>query len=89
MIRNSDPSDPEQSFDIELTAPQYQLVTTKKRFPAFVAGFGSGKTAALIERCIYYKFRYPTLNVGYYLPHSAWCERSHSRALPSALWQWA
>lgn len=67
-IRNSDPNDPEQSFDIELTKPQYRLVTTNKRFPAFVAGFGSGKTAALIERAILLKFKYPTLNVGYYLP---------------------
>jgi phage terminase large subunit len=33
-----------------------------------VAGFGAGKTNALIHRALYLKFKYPTCNVAYYLP---------------------
>lgn len=51
-----------------LTKPQHRLVTTPSQFPAFVGGFGSGKTGALIQRCIAYKLKYPTCNVAYYLP---------------------
>jgi hypothetical protein len=54
--------------EIVLTPPQLALVTTKAKFPAFIAGFGSGKTQALIARALVYKFRYPTLNIAYYLP---------------------
>jgi hypothetical protein len=53
---------------IELTKPQYQLVTTDSQFPAMVAGFGAGKTAALSHRCLARKFAYPTCDVAYYLP---------------------
>ncbi len=66
-IRNSDPNDPEQSF-IELTDPQYRLVTTDKQFPAMVAGFGAGKTNALMKRALKLKFQYPQQNIAYYLP---------------------
>jgi hypothetical protein len=66
-IRNSDPNDPEQSF-IELTDPQYRLVTTDKQFPAMVAGFGAGKTNALMKRALRLKFQYPQQNIAYYLP---------------------
>lgn len=59
---------PEQRVLLELTDPQFQLVTTTKQFPAMVAGFGSGKTGALIKRMLAKKFEYPSLNVGYYLP---------------------
>jgi Terminase large subunit, T4likevirus-type, N-terminal/Terminase RNaseH-like domain len=50
------------------TAPQLELITTTKQFPAMVAGFGAGKTNALIHRCIQYKLKYPMCNVAYYLP---------------------
>lgn len=53
---------------IELTDPQFELVTTEAQFPAMVAGFGAGKTGALIKRLLTLKFAYPDLNVGYYLP---------------------
>jgi hypothetical protein len=53
---------------IELTKPQFRLVTTDKKFPAMVAGFGAGKTNALMKRCLLYKLRYPGQNVAYYLP---------------------
>jgi hypothetical protein len=67
-MRNSDPLDPEQSFDLELTEPQYELVTTDAQYPAFVGGFGSGKTDALLWRAIRLKSAYPTCNIAYYLP---------------------
>lgn len=53
---------------IRLTKPQFELVTTDKQFPAFVGGFGSGKTGALIKRAIRLKFVYPGQNIAYYLP---------------------
>jgi hypothetical protein len=68
MLRNSDPNDPEQCLEIGLTKPQFRLVTTTSQFPAMVAGFGAGKTNALMKRCLMLKFKYPTCNVAYYLP---------------------
>lgn len=53
---------------VQLTDPQFDLVTTEKQFPAMVAGFGAGKTGALIKRILAKKFQYPDLNVAYYLP---------------------
>lgn len=53
---------------IKLPGPQFELVTTERQFPAMVAGFGSGKTNALIVRAMMLKFAYPLLNVAYYLP---------------------
>jgi hypothetical protein len=51
-----------------LTAPQYALVTSRKRYPAMVAGFGAGKTEGLITRCLTLKFAYPENDIAYYLP---------------------
>jgi len=68
MIRNSDPNNPEECLDIELTKPQFRLVTTNSQFPAMVAGFGAGKTNALMKRALYLKFKYETCNIAYYLP---------------------
>lgn len=51
-----------------LTWPQYQFVTTIARFPAMVAGFGSGKTEAGIVRAAVKKIQYPKNDIGYYLP---------------------
>jgi hypothetical protein len=53
---------------IRLTKPQHRLVTTKSQFPAFVGGFGSGKTQALISRSVAKKLEYPRCNIAYYLP---------------------
>ena len=55
-------------MQIELTEPQFELVTTLHQFPAMVAGFGAGKTKALITRCLHRKSNYPLQNVAYYLP---------------------
>lgn len=51
-----------------LTAPQYQLVWSRRSFPAMVAGFGAGKTEGLIKRSLRLKFEYYDLNQAYYLP---------------------
>jgi hypothetical protein len=66
-IRNSDPANPEQCL-IELTDPQYRLVMSERQFPAMVAGFGAGKTNALMKRALRLKLGYPENNIAYYLP---------------------
>jgi hypothetical protein len=53
---------------IMLSRPQFELVTTDKKYPAFVGGFGSGKTAALLDRCITRKIKYPKNDFAYYFP---------------------
>ena len=54
--------------NIELTGPQYDLVTSTKRYPAMVAGFGAGKTEGLVNRGLAIKFQYPENDIAYYLP---------------------
>jgi hypothetical protein len=53
---------------IELTGPQFDFVEATDQFPAFVGGFGSGKTHAGIWRALRFKLAYPAQNVAYYLP---------------------
>lgn len=55
-------------MDVSLTAPQFDFVTAEEQFPAFVAGFGSGKSHAGIWRTLTRKLSYPKQNVAYYLP---------------------
>lgn len=55
-------------IQIPLTDPQFEFVTCEDQFPAFVAGFGSGKTHAGIARTMAKKLQYPRQDVGYYLP---------------------
>lgn len=50
------------------SAPQAAFVNTKAQFPAFVGGFGSGKTNAGIMRAMKLKFANPFQDVAYYLP---------------------
>lgn len=56
------------TLQIPLTDLQYDFVTATDQFPAFVAGFASGKTHAAISRAIALKLQYPGQNVAYYLP---------------------
>lgn len=35
------------------TVPQFEYIMAQERFPAFVAGFGAGKTEAAVLRCIF------------------------------------
>lgn len=55
-------------IQLSLTGPQYDFVTAEDQFPAFVAGFGSGKTHAAIARTLAKKLTYPRQDVAYYLP---------------------
>lgn len=55
-------------IQLSLTGPQYDFVTAPDQFPAFVAGFGSGKTHAAIARTLALKLQYPRQDVAYYLP---------------------
>lgn len=50
------------------TAAQAAFVYCKAPFPAFVGGFGSGKTAAAIARIMTLKRLCPKQDVAYYLP---------------------
>jgi hypothetical protein len=52
----------------KFSRPQLELITTTKRYPAMVAGFGAGKTEALIKRALALKFKNPECNIAYYLP---------------------
>ena len=50
------------------SVPQAAFVNSAENFPAFVGGFGSGKTEAAIKRALRLKFQYPRQNIAYYLP---------------------
>lgn len=62
------PLDSAPEYRIKPTVPQDRLIRTKSRYPAMVAGFGAGKTEALILRALRIKFEYPETNIAYYLP---------------------
>lgn len=53
---------------IKLTKPQMQFVRTDSKFPAFVAGYRSGKSFAGACRMIRLKIENPHGDVAYYLP---------------------
>lgn len=53
---------------ISLSRPQHEFLTTDAIYPAFVGGFGSGKTEANISRLVAKKLDDVTCNVAYYLP---------------------
>lgn len=55
-------------LDIKLSVPQYEFVSTDEAFPAFVGGYGSGKTQAGVNRAVSRKLIDPECNVAYYLP---------------------
>lgn len=50
------------------SVPQADFVHANDDFPAFVGGFGSGKTAAGVLRALRLKYAYPGQNLAYYLP---------------------
>lgn len=54
--------------EIMLSGPQDDFVHAGEQFPAFVGGFGSGKTHAAIWRALRLKFAYPKQSIAYYLP---------------------
>nr|DAT37692.1 MAG TPA: large terminase [Caudoviricetes sp.] len=58
----------ELEIDLALTAPQEEFVFSDSQFPAFVGGFGAGKSDALVTRLMIKKLLYPQFNVGYFAP---------------------
>jgi hypothetical protein len=52
----------------EFTPSQRRFVTSQARFPAFVGGFGSGKTAAAMGRAMRLKIQCREADIAYYLP---------------------
>ena len=53
---------------MSLTETQRRFATSGDPFPAFVGGFGSGKTAASIARAMSLKSAFKQCDVAYYLP---------------------
>jgi hypothetical protein len=53
---------------VSLTPAQKGFATSREPFPAFVGGFGSGKTAAAIARAMALKAHFRDCDVAYYLP---------------------
>lgn len=53
---------------MSLTVAQKAFATSKQPFPAFVGGFGSGKTAAAIARAMALKAHFKSCDIAYYLP---------------------
>lgn len=58
----------ELEVDLALTEPQEDFVFSGYQFPAFVGGFGAGKSDALVTRLLLKKLAYPRFNVGYFAP---------------------
>lgn len=50
------------------TVPQYDFITSKFQYPAFVAGYGAGKTEASVKRSLIGLLTHPGLSRGYYAP---------------------
>jgi len=54
--------------EIHLTEPQTQLMLTDVKFPLFVAGFGSGKSQAMVVNALNDLFNFKGANVALYAP---------------------
>ncbi len=55
-------------IEINPTWPQYELFRCESRYPAFVAGFGAGKTDGIVSWLLTKKLESPITNVAYYAP---------------------
>jgi len=53
---------------VSLTDTQRAFATSRDPYPAFVGGFGSGKTAAAIARAMALKAHFRACDIAYYLP---------------------
>lgn len=53
---------------ISPTLPQDEFIFSSAKYPAFVGGFGSGKTEALVLRSIIQKVAHPEVNRAFYEP---------------------
>jgi hypothetical protein len=56
------------SATIQPTKPQWDYIFSKAKFPAMVAGFGSGKTEAAVKRSILGLLRNPGTDRAFYAP---------------------
>lgn len=54
--------------ELALTEPQEDFVFSDAQFPAFVGGFGAGKSDALVTRLLIKKLQNQQSNVGYFAP---------------------
>ena len=70
---------------MSLSPTQYAFAVSRDPFPAFIGGFGSGKTAAAIARAVGLKFHFPTVDVAYYLPTYPLVEDIAYRRFPELL----
>lgn len=53
---------------MSLTSSQRAFATSREPYPAFVGGYGSGKSAAAIARAMALKMHFKQCDVAYYLP---------------------
>jgi hypothetical protein len=67
---------------VSLTPTQKAFATSREAFPAFVGGFGSGKTAAAIARAMALKSHFPHCDLAYYLPSFPLVEDIAMRRFP-------
>ncbi len=67
---------------MSLTATQKAFATSREPFPAFVGGFGSGKTAAAIARAMALKSHFRGQDIAYYLPSFPLVEDIAMRRFP-------
>lgn len=67
---------------MSLRPAQRAFATCREPYPAFVGGFGSGKTAAAIARAMALKAHFPECDVGYYLPTFSLVEDIALRRIP-------
>ena len=51
-----------------LSDAQREFATSREPFPAFVGGYGSGKSAAAIARAMALKAHFKDCDIAYYLP---------------------
>ena len=55
-------------IDLNLTQPQRDFVLSKAKYPAFVGGFGAGKSESLVNRLLLQAIQNPKGQVGYFAP---------------------
>lgn len=67
---------------MSLTATQKAFAISRDAFPAFVGGFGSGKTAAAIARAMALKSHFRGCDIAYYLPSFPLVEDIAMRRFP-------
>jgi Terminase large subunit, T4likevirus-type, N-terminal/Terminase RNaseH-like domain len=67
---------------VSLTPTQRAFATSRDPYPAFVGGFGSGKTAAAIARAMALKAHFRKCDIAYYLPSFPLVEDIAMRRFP-------